>query len=168
MSTIRFGTDGWRAIIGEDFTFTNVRLLTQALVKYLSKEQLISNVVVGYDTRFLSFEFAKTVAVIIAQNNIPVTMTSSFVPTPALSYCITELGADAGVMVTSSHNPFNWNGIKIKTSEGISFPDSETAIIESYIDDSQIFDTNERELFEKNLSEGLIRWYDPQPSYIKN
>jgi len=168
LSTIRFGTDGWRAIIGEDFTFTNVRILTQALVKYLSKEQLISNVVVGYDTRFLSFEFAKTVAVIIAQNNIPVTMTSSFVPTPALSYCITELGADAGVMVTSSHNPFNWNGIKIKTSEGISFPDSETAIIESYIDDSQIFDANERELFEKNISKGLIKWYDPQPSYIKN
>ena len=168
MSKIRFGTDGWRAKIGEDFTFTNVRFLTQALVKYLSKKQLVSNVVVGYDTRFLSFEFAKTVATIISQNNIPVTMTSSFVPTPALSYCITELKADAGVMITSSHNPFDWNGMKIKTSEGISLPEKETAIIESYIDDSQIFDTNQRELFEKNLAKGYIRWYDPQPSYIKN
>ena len=168
MSKIRFGTDGWRAKIGEDFTFTNVRFLTQALVKYLSKKHLISNIVVGYDTRFLSFEFAKIVATVITQNNIPVTITSSFVPTPVLSYCITDLKADAGVMITSSHNPFDWNGIKIKTSEGISMPEKETAIIESYIDDSQIFDTNERELFEKNLSKGLIKWHDPQFSYIKN
>ena len=168
LSKIRFGTDGWRAKIGEDFTFTNVRYLTEALVKYLSEKKLTRNIIVGYDTRFLSFEFAKTVATIISRNDIPVTITSSFVPTPALSHCIIELKADAGVMITSSHNPFDWNGIKLKTNEGVSLPEKETAIIESYIDDSKIYNLNEHELFEQHLSNGLIRWHDPQNSYLKS
>ena len=82
MTEIRFGTDGWRAVIAEDYTFDNVRLLTQATSEYLLNHDLASQgVVVGYDTRFLSAAFARAAAEVLAANGIPVALTSSFVPT---------------------------------------------------------------------------------------
>jgi phosphomannomutase len=118
-SPVKFGTDGWRAVIGETFTFDNVRACTQAVADHFAATYGKSKpVVVGYDTRFLSDEFADAVARVMAGNGFAVQLAERAAPTPALSYRIIEIGACGGVMVTSSHNPFRWNGIKVKPHYG--------------------------------------------------
>src|SRR6516162_1513313 len=119
MAEIKFGTDGWRGLIADDFTFENVRRVAGAIASYVLKNEDPScGVVVGYDTRFASQHAARVVADVIAQAGIPVQLADDSVPTPAVSYNVKKLGAAGGVMVTSSHNPFNWNGVKFKGSFG--------------------------------------------------
>ena len=119
MAEIKFGTDGWRGLIADDFTFENVRRVAGAIASYVLKNEDPScGVVVGYDTRFASQHAARVVAHVIAQAGIPVQLADDSVPTPAVSYNVKKLGAAGGVMVTSSHNPFNWNGVKFKGSFG--------------------------------------------------
>jgi alpha-D-glucose phosphate-specific phosphoglucomutase len=116
---IRFGTDGWRAVIGEDFTFHNVKIVSQAIADYLySQNRRKKRVVVGYDCRFLSKEFATTVSLVLAANNINVVLSDTTVPTPAVSFHSLVDGYDLGIMITASHNPPHFNGLKIKTKEG--------------------------------------------------
>ncbi|MGI8926811.1 MAG: phosphoglucomutase/phosphomannomutase family protein [Tepidiformaceae bacterium] len=116
---IHFGTDGWRAVIGEEFTFDNVRACIQAVAGHFAETYGNARpVVVGYDTRFLSDEFAAVAARVLAGNGFRVQLADRPSPTPALSYRIIESGACGGVMVTSSHNPFRWNGIKVKPHYG--------------------------------------------------
>ncbi|MEX0783245.1 MAG: phosphoglucomutase/phosphomannomutase family protein [Dehalococcoidia bacterium] len=116
---VHFGTDGWRAIIGETFTFDNVRACAQAVSDHFAATYGTDrHVVVGYDTRFLSDEFAIAVARVVAGNGFRVQLADRPAPTPALSYRIIETGACGGVVVTSSHNPFRWNGIKVKPHYG--------------------------------------------------
>src|SRR5438477_1691835 len=112
---IEFGTDGWRAVIADDFTFDNVRRVAGAIASYVLKhEDSQRGVVVGYDTRFASPRAAEVVAEVVAAAGIPVMLSNDYVPTPAVSYAVKLRGAAGGVMVTSSHNPFNWNGVKFK------------------------------------------------------
>jgi len=119
MTPIKFGTDGWRGLIADDFTFENVRCVASAIASYLLKnEDSKRGVVVGYDTRFLSDRAARIVAEVIARGGIPVRLANDYVPTPAVSYNVKKLGAAGGVMVTSSHNPWNWNGVKFKAKFG--------------------------------------------------
>jgi phosphomannomutase len=119
MTEIRFGTDGWRAVVADDFTFENLRLVAQATAEWMKREHLASQgVVIGYDTRFLAGLFAGAVAEVMAANEIPVTLSSTFMPTPALAWQVVQSEAGAGVMITASHNPARWNGFKIKTSRG--------------------------------------------------
>src|ERR1700676_454122 len=119
MTQIKFGTDGWRGLIADDFTFENVRRVAGAIAGYVLKHEDPSRgVVVGYDTRFLSDRAARAVAEIIAAAGIPVLLANDYVPTPAVSYNVKKLGAAGGVMVTSSHNPWNWNGVKFKAKFG--------------------------------------------------
>jgi phosphomannomutase len=121
MTQIKFGTDGWRGLIADDFTFDNVRLVAGAIANYVRKHEAAAlgvGVVVGYDTRFLSDRAARIVAEVIAGAGIPVWLANDYVPTPAVSYNVKKLGAAGGVMVTSSHNPWNWNGIKFKAKFG--------------------------------------------------
>ncbi|MGE5595292.1 MAG: phosphoglucomutase/phosphomannomutase family protein [Hyphomicrobiales bacterium] len=116
---VHFGTDGWRAIIGETFTFDNVRACAQAIADHFTETYGRERpVVVGYDTRFLSDEFAQAVARILAGNGFTVQLADRPAPTPALSWRIIEAGACGGVVVTSSHNPFRWNGLKVKPHYG--------------------------------------------------
>ncbi len=134
MTDIRFGTDGWRAVIADDFTFDNVRLVAQATAEWLKQDgQAVKGVVVGYDTRFLSGSFASAVAEVMAANDIKVLLSSSFLPTPALSYAVRERQAGGGVMITASHNPARWNGYKVKPWFGGSAPPEVTAAIENAI-----------------------------------
>ena len=134
MTDIRFGTDGWRAVIADDFTFENVRLVAQATAEWLKRDgQAAKGVVVGYDTRFLSGSFASAVAEVMAGNGIHVALSSTFLPTPALSFTVRERQAGGGVMITSSHNPARWNGFKVKPWFGGSAPPEVTATIESAI-----------------------------------
>jgi alpha-D-glucose phosphate-specific phosphoglucomutase len=123
MTQIKFGTDGWRGLIADDFTFDNVRSVAGAIASYVLKhEDPTRGVVIGYDTRFLSDHAARAVAQVIAGAGIPVLLANDYVPTPTVSYNVKKLGAAGGVMVTSSHNPWNWNGVKFKAKFGGSAP----------------------------------------------
>jgi len=124
MSQIKFGTDGWRAVIAKDFTFENVKILTQAVSDYLKKTNKRKDlkVCVGYDARFLSKEFAQITAGVFAANNIKVFLSSKNVPTPAVSFYVNKNKLDLGIMITASHNPAIFNGFKIKTSNGGAAP----------------------------------------------
>jgi len=116
---IKFGTDGWRGIIADDFTFENVRRVAGAIASYVLKyEDPQRGVMVGYDARFASPNAAKIVAEVIAAAGIPVKLANDYTPTPAISYAVKHQGAAGGVMVTSSHNPWNWNGVKFKGNFG--------------------------------------------------
>src|SRR5579864_9204804 len=116
---IKFGTDGWRGVIADDFTFENVRRVAGAIASYVLKyEDASRGVIIGYDTRFASQRAAQTVAEVIAAGGIAVKLADDYTPTPAVSYAVKSGGAAGGVMVTSSHNPWNWNGVKFKGKFG--------------------------------------------------
>jgi len=116
---IKFGTDGWRGIIADDFTFDNVRRVAGAIASYVLKyEEPARGIFVGYDTRFASARAAHIVGEVIAAAGIPVKLADDYTPTPAVSYAVKHQGAAGGVMVTSSHNPWNWNGVKFKGKFG--------------------------------------------------
>jgi phosphomannomutase len=131
-SPIKFGTDGWRGVIADDFTFANVRIAAAAIANYvLAHENYEKGICVGYDTRFGSPAFARAVAEVAASAGIPVRIAAAVTPTPALSYAVSESHAAGGVMITSSHNPYQWNGVKYKASYGGSGSPSIMAKIES-------------------------------------
>lgn len=131
---VKFGTDGWRGVIADDFTYENVRMAAAAIANYvLTHEDATRGVCIGYDTRFGSERFARIVAETVASAGIPVRLASAIAPTPALSFAVREHGAAGGIMITSSHNPFQWNGVKYKASYGGSGKPSIMAAIESYL-----------------------------------
>ena len=131
---IKFGTDGWRGVIAKEFTFDNLSLVAQATMDYLHKEGLAGKgLVVGYDRRFLSREFAERVAEIAAGNDIQVWLTDNYAPTPAVSWAVHERGAGAGVMITASHNPPKYNGFKVKEAFGGSARPSTTKALEEMV-----------------------------------
>ncbi len=135
MQTIKFGTDGWRGIIADDFTFANVRRAASAIANYVLKhEDARRGLVVGYDTRFGSRMFAQAVAEVLAGAGIPVRLANDYTPTPALSFGVKHFNAAGGVMITSSHNPWNWNGVKYKAGYGGSARPAIIAAIEKELD----------------------------------
>ena len=116
---IKFGTDGWRGVIADDFTFDNVRRVAGAIASYiLQNEDARQGVVVGYDTRFASKLAAHVAGEVIGAAGIPVTLASDYTPTPAISLAVKQQHAAGGVVITSSHNPWNWNGVKFKAKFG--------------------------------------------------
>src|ERR1700693_3347377 len=131
---IKFGTDGWRGMIADDFTFDNVRRVAGGIAAdVLGQEEAAHGVVVGYDTRFLSQQTARVTAEIIAGAGIPVHITSDSTPTPAISFAVKSQGAAGGVVVTSSHNPWNWNGVKFKAKFGGSATPAIMKIVEEEV-----------------------------------
>jgi phosphomannomutase len=119
MTDIKFGTDGWRGVIADDFTFENVRRVSEAIASYVLKnEDWRKGVVIGYDTRFASQSAARIAAEVLANAGIAVKIAEEAVPTPAVSLAVKQCGAAGGVVVTSSHNPWNWNGVKFKGNFG--------------------------------------------------
>ncbi len=128
---IQFGTDGWRAVISDEFTFANVRQVAQAIADWtLARSEPAPSLVVGYDTRFLSDRYAETVATVLAANGIRVLLSERFAPTPAVSYAIVSHQASGGVMITASHNPPRYNGIKLKASYGGSASSTDSRQVE--------------------------------------
>lgn len=116
---IRFGTDGWRGVIADDYTFENVRRVAGGIAAYVLKnENPARGLVIGYDTRFGSRRFAQAAAEVLAAAGIPVKISNDYTPTPALSYAVKNLRTAGGVMITSSHNPWDWNGVKFKATYG--------------------------------------------------
>ena len=117
--SIQFGTDGWRAKVGEDFTVENVKLCTQAVCNYLKSREIADNgLMVGYDTRVGSADFAVAVTEVAAGNSLPVTLCDRPAPTPVVSYNLVRRDCAAGVIITASHNPSDWNGFKFKPGYG--------------------------------------------------
>src|SRR3972149_1998000 len=118
---IWFGTDGWRGVIARDFTFDAVRLVARAVadtVRAIHPDHLRPLLAVGYDTRFLSRRFAEVAAEAVAAEGLNVCLTTSSLPTPVLAWSVPLLGAQGGLMVTASHNPPSYNGLKVRTDDG--------------------------------------------------
>jgi phosphomannomutase len=162
---IKFGTDGWRAIIARDFTFDNVARCAQGLVDYLKARGTVDQgLVVGYDTRFLSREFAETVAGVGAGNGIKVYLAQQAAPTPVISFNVLHRHAAGAAIITASHNPGIWNGFKFKPEYAGSATQEITDQLEARI----------REVAEiKSISldagkdEGLVVGIDPTPPYME-
>jgi alpha-D-glucose phosphate-specific phosphoglucomutase len=158
---VKFGTDGWRGIIADDFTFDNVRRVGNAIASYVHKNEDVSKgLVVGYDTRFASPRAAEIISEVLAGAGIAVRLSDDYTPTPALSYAVKNLSATGGVMITSSHNPFNWNGVKYKASYGGSGTPAIMKSIEDELDSPRL----ER----KGGSVTLTDFKTPYISAIKN
>ncbi len=131
---IKFGTDGWRGIIGEEFSFANVRRVVAAIAQYVVKEgQSRRGLVVGYDTRFLSAECGRMAAEMVAAAGIPAALADRATPTPAVSYAVVARKAAGAIMITASHNPHLWNGVKFKASYGGSASPAITRRIETQL-----------------------------------
>ncbi|MBI4972847.1 MAG: phosphoglucomutase/phosphomannomutase family protein [Candidatus Omnitrophica bacterium] len=129
-TAIKFGTDGWRAIIGEGYTFENLKILSQAVADYLGAGKKIA---IGYDTRFLSGSFAESAAGVFKNNGIRVILSKGPIPTPTLSFTVRIRKLDFGIMITASHNPAEYNGFKIKLPSGGAAGPEVTAKIEALL-----------------------------------
>ncbi len=112
---IKFGTDGWRAVIADTYTLENVKILSQAVADFLGSGKKVA---VGYDTRFMSDKFAQAAAIVLKSNGLEVILSDRPIPTPALSYAVKSRKLDLGIMITASHNPAEYNGFKIKNAAG--------------------------------------------------
>ncbi len=177
---IHFGTDGWRAVISDTFTFYNLRLVTQAisdalLAEFRNTGQLGNDsknplrVVVGYDTRFLSDRYAMDVARVLAANGFVVHLAQADCPTPAISYAILKLNAIAGVMVTASHNAPRYNGIKMKASYGGAAPREQCRRVEVYLNDNEVRGRGPNQMdYELAREMGLIERFNPIPEYYEH
>jgi phosphomannomutase len=131
---IKFGTDGWRGLIADDFTFDNLRIVAQACAEYFNKEfKAKRGIIVGYDTRFISDKFAQAAAEVLAANGIKVYLSDRPSPTPTTSYNIRLLGLNGGLIITASHNPGRFSGLKIKTPQGSPADQTVTHKVESYL-----------------------------------
>ena len=129
--TIKFGTDGWRGVIAEDFTFGNARIVAHAIARYVVRgEDTRRGVIIGYDHRFASDRFAAAVAEVISATGTPVWLADKPCPTPAVSFLVRHRKTAGGIVITASHNPYRWNGIKYKASYGSSALPSIVAQIE--------------------------------------
>ena len=135
MTEIKLGTDGWRGIIAEDFTYDNVRKVAHAIARYVIRaERPDRGVVVGFDTRFGSERFARVAAETVAATGTPVWLAADACPTPAVSLLVRQRGAAAGIQISASHNPYQWNGIKLKASYGSSASPAIVSQLESELE----------------------------------
>jgi len=170
-TVIKFGTDGWRGIIADDFTFDNVRICAQGVAEYLKESGLSQKgLVIGYDTRFASEDFAAAAAEVIAGNNIKVHLCLKPTPTPVVSYTVPATKAAGAIIITGSHNPGSWNGFKYKSQEGASASNEITSQIEKNIyqlttDSYQL--SVKRLALDKAVKRGLIDYLDPSPPYFR-
>jgi phosphoglucomutase len=160
---VKFGTSGWRGIIGREITFRKVRIVTQALVNKLrADEPSVSRVVVGYDTRMLSEKFAHAAAELIASNEIPVELAPRDIPSPVVASAVIERQAAAGITFTGSHNPPEYNGLKIYTRDGILAPTDYTDKVEKHY--AKLADAWDDTFLPMSR---LIGSHDPKPAYLE-
>lgn len=159
---IRFGTAGWRGIISDEFTFSNVRLVSQAIANYVSRERPPGKgIVIGYDTRFLSEKFAGECARIVSNHRIPAFLTDRDVPTPALASAIIRKEGQTGVNFTASHNPPEYSGLKLSTHKGAAALPEVTEQIEREI---RKLEAHPPSFY--YLDEALIEEFSPQEGYL--
>ena len=177
---IHFGTDGWRAVISDTFTFSNLRLVAQAVSDAIGSEQWNSGtpvpdgvdtrkVVVGFDTRFLSDRYAAEVARVLAGNGFTVYLAQSDAPTPAISFSVQNLGAIGGVMITASHNAPRYNGVKLKAAYGGSALPEQCRRVEVYLTDNEERARGPNLMdFDQARQLGLIQRFNPLLAYYEH
>lgn len=166
---IKFGTDGWRAIIGRDFTFENVERVAQAYAEVVqtSPPSPLQPIPLGYDRRFLSEEFAKAFASVLAANSLPVLISQGFCPTPCISWTTKSGKAPGGVVITASHNPYQWNGIKFKEGYGGSASPLLTSSIEERLEINERSGRRPAAIpFDEAIRKGLAQTFDPRKAYV--
>ncbi len=175
--TIHFGTDGWRAVISDTFTFHNLRNVTQAIADAVASDSWTNGyttstkvdphkMVIGFDTRFLSDRYASDVARVLAANGYTVFLAQSDAPTPAISYAVHNLGAIAGVMITASHNAPRYNGVKLKAHYGGSATQEQCRKVEIYLNDNEERARGPNLMdFDQARQSGLIQRFNPIPAY---
>jgi len=166
MAQIKFGTDGWRAVIAEDFTFANVARVAQATADYWTANPVASankKVIVGYDRRFFSDRFAETTAAVFAANDFQVVLTPEATPTPSVSYAVKDQRAIGGVMITASHNPPEFNGFKLKSHFGGPAESATCQAVESCLDETPVRSSNLEEAFRA----GSIVREDVRPAHFR-
>ncbi len=167
-SPIKFGTDGWRAIIADEFTFANVRVCAQATARYFHEATAASReIVVGYDTRFASEEFAVAVVEVLAANGVPVQLCDRAAPTPVIGFNIRRLNAGGGVVITSSHNPALYSGFKVRTEQASAAPPEVLSQIEALIPEA-LDGAVERMPLEEATAKGLVQKFDPRADYLRH
>jgi len=166
---ITFGTDGWRGVIAREFTFDNLSTVAQAAMDWMTREGLAEQgLVVGYDRRFLSPEFARRVAEVAAGNGIKTLLCDEVTPTPAVSWAVKQEGAGAGVMITASHNPPTYNGFKVKEGYGGSARPSTTSLLEQIVAYNQAHNRLVRAVpFDEACRLGLVEQYDATTGYLR-
>lgn len=177
---IHFGTDGWRAVISDTFTFHNLRLVSQAIADAVASEGWINGAqlthtpnlkkaVVGYDTRFLSDRYAREAARVLAANGYQVYLCQSDAPTPTVSFAVRDLNAIAGIMITASHNAPRYNGIKLKACYGGSASPDQCKKVEVYLNDNEEQGRGPNLIdYEKAKADGLIKRFNPIPDYYQH
>ena len=163
MSKIKFGTDGWRAVMDQDFTFDNVKVVAQAVADYYNQKKKDARLVVGYDTRRNSSQYAAIISQVLAANDIKVILSDKNLPTPIVSFAIKDKKLDGGIMVTASHNPPQFNGIKIKAQYAGSADSSITQEVEKRFYQNKIKIISQEEA----LSSHRLEVVDLTPNYLK-
>src|SRR3989449_1535872 len=164
MTRIKFGTSGWRAIIADEFTFANVRLATEAIGRYVKRRNPSPTLLVGYDTRFASENFGREAARVLSSQNIRARLCSQAVPTPAVAFTIMNEKLDGGINITASHNPGEYNGLKVSTSDGAPALPEVTTEVENEIVQLQ---QKNWELSAKP-NDNLIEKVDIGPAYLRD
>ncbi len=165
-TSIKFGTDGWRAIIAEDYTFDNVRACAASAAMYLKKHGLDGRgLVIGYDARYASEDFAAAVAEVAAAHGIKVALSDALCPTPVVSFSIIDRKAGGGVVITASHNPWRWNGFKYKPDYGGSASPEIVAEIEEPLPDL-VGRAVPRMDIEEAKKAGLVETFDARTPYL--
>ena len=160
---IKFGTDGWRSLIAHDYTFANLKRVARALALHLRKtEPLYRNgIAVGYDTRFLSKEFALATAQTLAENGVPAFLSSRDCPTPAIAWATRSRNLAGGVMITASHNPPQYNGFKFMLPTGRSADTAATKSVESFLSSPARTSSTRTSIEAAQVVE-----FDPQPEFL--
>ncbi len=177
---INFGTDGWRAVISDTFTFHNLRLVTQAIADAIHSGHWYNKssgdlnpdpdrIVVGFDTRFLSDRYARDVARVMAANGYTVYISQADTSTPSISYAVKNLNAIAGIVITASHNAPRYNGVKLKTANGCSASPEQSHQVEIYLNDNQERGRGPNLMeWDQAVDEGLIIGFNPVPEYYQH
>jgi len=166
--TIKFGTDGWRGIIAQDFTFDNVRACSQAVADYMKQAGLAQRgLIIGYDNRFASEDFASAATEVVAASGIKVYLCPKSTPTPAISYGILAKKTGGAIVITASHNPAIWNGFKFKTKDGASASSEVTTKIEKRISYTLTSGKISHMPLSKALDQGMVEYLDLAPIYTK-
>src|SRR3972149_2138802 len=172
---IHFGTDGWRAVISDTFTFANLRMVAQAIADAvraeiqngtgaISAKNPAPDIVVGFDTRFLSDRYARDVACVLAADGLRGHLAQADAPTPSISFAVRNLGARAGVMITASHNPPRYNGIKLKAPYGGSASNAMCKRVEIYLNDNETRGRSPGLMdYDDAVAPGVLQRFRPNP-----
>ncbi len=177
--TIHFGTDGWRAVISDTFTFTNLRLVTQAIADAVASDKWNNGtplartpdprkMVVGFDTRFLSDRYANEAARVLAANGYTVYLAQADAPTPAISFAVSDMAAIGGIMITASHNAPRYNGVKLKSAYGGSALPEQCRRVEVYLNDNESLGRGPNLMdYEQARANGQIVRFNPLLAYAE-